>query len=90
MLAKHVVAAIAIGLAAVGCSALNQSTPTPPPMSVQVQTWYSGTKPRFEEMVAAGNALAQANENEDLAARQFVMSATARRRSQHARAHAYT
>lgn len=68
MLAKHVVAAIAVGLAAVGCSVLNPSTPTPLPMSVQVQTWYSGTKPRFEEMVAAGNALAQANENEDLAA----------------------
>ena len=65
MLAKQVVAAIAIGLAAVGCSALNRSTPTPPPMSVQVHTWYSNTKPRFEEMVDAGNALAQ---NEDLAA----------------------
>ena len=61
MLAKHVVAAIAVGLAAVGCSVLNPSTPTPPPMSVQVHTWYSGTKPRFEEMVAAGSALAQAN-----------------------------
>ena len=37
MLAKHVVAAIAVGLAAVGCSVSNPSTPTPPPMSVQVQ-----------------------------------------------------
>ena len=67
MFTKHVVAAIAMGLAAVGCSALNQSTPTPP-MSVQVHTWYSGTKPHFEGMVDAGNALAQANENQHLVA----------------------
>ncbi|MCV7402686.1 hypothetical protein H7K24_21335 [Mycobacterium fragae] len=77
MRTTHTVAVAAIGLAAAGCvlshqapppirNTTNTSTSTAPPLSAQLQIWYSHVQPYFQELADAGHRLATAGQNEDL------------------------
>ena len=71
------IAIAALGLAVAGCtpwfhpprsasSKTETITPTPPPLSVQVQRWYTGVQPCISELAVAGHNMATAARNKDL------------------------
>jgi hypothetical protein len=82
MFTNQIIAAAAIGLAAVGCSASQQAappstatltksvtatvTPTPPPMSVQLRTWDSGIESHFQQLADAGASMAAAAKHQNI------------------------